>query len=1477
MDPPFSFGKSFCTPVASGGTCTSNCGALAECGPDAAPENITCPLNVSLGFAEQPKNSANLLDANPTIIPPVHSPAEPINRARSTDESVIMRAGLRRDHIIEMSPGDAALWTRTTALKQKNIALKVFLSIGGWSSNDPVPCPSFPASGDVDWEYPAAYDRGGAPEDKANYVTFMTKVKAAFKPRGYGLTFTAPSSFWYLQHFGLPGLMAVVDWVNLMSYDLHGTWDGTDPYIGPLVLAHTNLTEITASARTRADPARVRGDGAASDASLDLFNNVGVDPSQIVLGIGFYGRSFQLADPDCVSPAFIQGSEDNGSCENENADPNVINKQPCPTICSTNNKPVCCEASGESISGETYLSPATKMFVAFLNALGSETSPTASTPHAKSGKSVFSVIYRATPLSRVWEMAVVFTVVILLPFLSVPESWVLPSLDPTPGGHQVIQPATFTVDFDDDIGTSDPNQTGSGSSGESDDGKENDSPVLAYCSKSIDSDDSGCGHVFIGQAAHTIVRLPTTCGAGPYARVVSLDIHINQSVLPATHQALLPVNELVYSLKFDYNFAAIPAENGPILMRADVTDMPGYWDAMINSPPDNGTTSTKRSSRSKRDFHQPEGLDRRWFVYHFPPGGAIQQCYVYLSAGASAQATFTITGLAEAHFGTERAEIISFGFPGLYYPAQLNDRGEGLLTLGPSLHLYGELTGQLRMSGSYSTSVGYEFPPIDLSFGKQDKNSDEENTGSAVDPDANNNGFDYSFGYNVNLEGKVEVPSLQLGLSVLGGAVLDAQIFTEADIYAGVGITGSVSSAVAPKFCVNPDPNSGVDAPNRNLVNVVNLYDNWIYQVVANVSPFIRDQVQFSRDGNTEQVSTPASVYEAGVQVTQADLTNQIYNQPTIFRTTLKRLTLLDIWCSDRQITKVATLRRNTERIGPSSMSLKEIKPIDVLNLFATGRLLDFNNGGHMSLRNTPKYVPTLGSTIRPRKRHDERAAARRTPSTSVAPFRATAATVTKRNPAHCAGKALQWEPTGTSSSIGHQKVWPWDLLAMLLRQCGLGTPVRLDGRVHANPAVHRVLPNARDPPSARTVHFPPCICVRGLAQARVTSDVLTSNTSSLPRSLSLVVWSQQRPQAYTFALQLVWHRYNSFLPKLARLQVEPADLAALCRISRLFRDEAQRILYRNADLRVYRMRYVKSWCLSVTINAHLAERVHALALQLAYNLDSSDVAKISRALEACVNLKELTIFNDFETNPDFSTHLWMIDRWPFRLTKFTNSYSDIYRMESFLKTQSDIRVLSLPTSYSLHDIPFTNIVALEVPLHILSFAGLSFAGPKIKQLRRIQTSCRVSYDYSCLERVSLLGQQCQDLTTFNLLIWTTPVKPDWTADFVEEVAKALPGLIHFGIKETEIHPPASRLNVVQRMVGASPDEQYDLATTADLDKFASAMMQACPTLRQVAVATEDLGDQETTCTVTRASGQDVQSKHTDTFDFDAVPRFWNP
>lgn len=90
--------------------------------------------------------------------------------------------------------------------------------------------------------------------------------------------------------------------------------------------------------------------------------------------------------------------------------------------------------------------------------------------------------------------------------------------------------------------------------------------------------------------------MPTSCGRGPYARIVSLEPHPDQSALPKEHFSRKPPSEVLYLLHFDYNFAAIPASNGPIYMRAgtpaaiitfgmalsislelDVTDLPGYW------------------------------------------------------------------------------------------------------------------------------------------------------------------------------------------------------------------------------------------------------------------------------------------------------------------------------------------------------------------------------------------------------------------------------------------------------------------------------------------------------------------------------------------------------------------------------------------------------------------------------------------------------------------------------------------------------------------------------------------------------------------------------------------------------------------------------------------------------------------------------------------------------------------------------------
>lgn len=113
-------------------------------------------------------------------------------------------------------------------------------------------------------------------------------------PRKLGITFTIPSSFWYLRWFDMPGLLKYADWTNLMSYDLHGTWDANNP-IGAIVQGHTNLTEIKLASQ--------------------LLWRVGIKPEQVCIGFGFYGRSFQLSDPTCTTPGCpFQGGASPGPC-----------------------------------------------------------------------------------------------------------------------------------------------------------------------------------------------------------------------------------------------------------------------------------------------------------------------------------------------------------------------------------------------------------------------------------------------------------------------------------------------------------------------------------------------------------------------------------------------------------------------------------------------------------------------------------------------------------------------------------------------------------------------------------------------------------------------------------------------------------------------------------------------------------------------------------------------------------------------------------------------------------------------------------------------------------------------------------------------------------------------------------------------------------------------------------------------------------
>lgn len=221
-----------------------------------------------------------------------------------------------------MLPADDAdipLYERLTTLKQYDPDLKVLIALGGWTFNDPGPTATvfsdIAASAekqkkffkslvsfmstydfdgvDLDWEYPEADDRSGRPEDYENFPKFLANLKSTLDktPGRNELSITLPASYWYLQHFDLKKLGKHVTFFNIMTYDMHGTWDRGNKWTGEYLNAHTNLTEIKNG--------------------LDLLWRNDVKAEQVVMGLAFYGRAYTVASSSCVEPGclYLSGSK----------------------------------------------------------------------------------------------------------------------------------------------------------------------------------------------------------------------------------------------------------------------------------------------------------------------------------------------------------------------------------------------------------------------------------------------------------------------------------------------------------------------------------------------------------------------------------------------------------------------------------------------------------------------------------------------------------------------------------------------------------------------------------------------------------------------------------------------------------------------------------------------------------------------------------------------------------------------------------------------------------------------------------------------------------------------------------------------------------------------------------------------------------------------------------------------------------------
>ena len=88
---------------------------------------------------------------------------------------------------------------------------------------------------DLDWEYPGATDRDGKWADKKNFADLVEELSEEFAPRGWLLSAAvSPASFRVEEGYDVARIARKLDFINVMTYDLHGSWDNFADHHSPL-------------------------------------------------------------------------------------------------------------------------------------------------------------------------------------------------------------------------------------------------------------------------------------------------------------------------------------------------------------------------------------------------------------------------------------------------------------------------------------------------------------------------------------------------------------------------------------------------------------------------------------------------------------------------------------------------------------------------------------------------------------------------------------------------------------------------------------------------------------------------------------------------------------------------------------------------------------------------------------------------------------------------------------------------------------------------------------------------------------------------------------------------------------------------------------------------------------------------------------------------------------------------------------------
>lgn len=139
---------------------------------------------------------------------------------------------------------------------------------------------------DLDWEYPGQIKRGGRPQDKRNFVLLVKELKEAFNSEtrdvNKRLLLTAAVAAGKSNidpGYDVPELSKYLDFISLMTYDLHGSWETKTGHNSPL-FPRSSETGTERQLNTKW--------------AAEYWVSLGAPKSLLNIGLATYGRSFTL-------------------------------------------------------------------------------------------------------------------------------------------------------------------------------------------------------------------------------------------------------------------------------------------------------------------------------------------------------------------------------------------------------------------------------------------------------------------------------------------------------------------------------------------------------------------------------------------------------------------------------------------------------------------------------------------------------------------------------------------------------------------------------------------------------------------------------------------------------------------------------------------------------------------------------------------------------------------------------------------------------------------------------------------------------------------------------------------------------------------------------------------------------------------------------------------------------------------------------